>query len=198
MVNLMIKDLQPQTKTFDMGGVTVTAVDRIPYEKKMECAAFIAVRTRFESQDKGIALSAADESVIVMQAKLMFYTDANMEGMSKETLYRLFDMLAGTTEYNDFCEYIWRDYTHTVDALFVMQDAIVRRIEQNSNALMPMLGAFLSDPQPEKTIAEGRAVNEFLIDLLGKAQKYDAQVAAVRGGIHGNLKNGAVSYAKKD
>lgn len=39
MVNMVIQDMAPQKKAIKMGGVEVAAIDRIPYERKLACAA---------------------------------------------------------------------------------------------------------------------------------------------------------------
>ena len=198
MVNMVIQDMAPQKKAIKMGGVEVTAIDRIPFEKKLACAAQIATQTRSEDAVSGVVICAADASVTEMQAMLMFYTDVNVEGMSKDTLYRLYDMLSYDPQYEQLRGFVARDFSQVLEISSVMQDVLERRIEKkNAGDPLSLLGAYLSDPKPEETIAQGREINEYLIDLIGKAQKYDAQVAAVQGGIQGNLRNGAISYAKK-
>lgn len=199
MVNLIIRDIEPKKNIFSLGGVDVTAVDRIPFEKKLECAAFIATRTRAEDEISGVMIYAADSVVTEMQAMLMYYTDANVEGMSRDVLYRLYDMLMYDEEYAKLVSFVSRDFYEMMDITGTMRYYLRQRAEKkNSRDPLTLLGNYLSDEKPDETIAKSREVNDYLIDVLGKAQKYDEQKTVMSGGIQGNWRDAAVSYSRKD
>lgn len=199
MVNLIVRDIEPKKNVFTLGGVDVTAVDRIPFEKKLECAAFIATRTIAEDEISGVMIFAADSVVTEMQAMLMYYTDANVEGMSRDVLYRLYDMLMYDEEYAKLVSFVSRDFYEMMDITGTMRHYLRQRTEKkNSKDPLTLLGNYLSDEKPDETIAKSREVNDYLIDVLGKAQKYDEQKTAMSGGIQGNWRDAAVSYSRKD
>ncbi|MDO4357280.1 MAG: hypothetical protein Q4E13_12310 [Clostridia bacterium] len=169
MVNMVFEKIEPETKVFHFGGADVTAQKRIPYKKVLECAAFIATRVCYEDPNhKGLAIRAVDERVAKMQGLLLYFTDANVEGMGKDSLYKMYDALCEDEEYELFRRFIGTCSQAVFVAMEDMISTMTDRIEYDTNRFdwQKLMGAFLNDPDPEATIARNREINERLIDML--------------------------------
>lgn len=169
-VNFAFDGIKQETKEFEMGGVKVTAVNKIPYDQKIECAKFMAARSYMEDTDNpGYVVHNVNRQAIEMQAFLMFYTNANVEGMSIDAIREMYDNLYDDAGYKAFSRYTYEDRSDvwTMGANF--NEVIIDRIEAKRNKgfdISSIFDAFMSDSNPAATIAQNRELNERLIDAM--------------------------------
>lgn len=169
-VNFAFDGIKQETKEFEIGGVKVTAVNKIPYDQKIECAKFITARRIMEDEkNPGYAVKSVYTEPVKMQAWLMFYTNANVEGMSIAAVCEMYDNLYTDEGYVDMLGFIWDDRTEVSDIVCNFSKALTNRIEAKRNKgfdLSGIMDAFMADPNPEATIAKNRELNERLIDAM--------------------------------
>lgn len=169
-VNFVFEGVKQKTKEFMMGGITVTAVDKVPFAEKIELAKYVVSRSIMEDDETpGIVIWSINEKVVEMQALLMFYTNANVEGMSLDAMRVVYDNLISDQGYKDFLDYIWSDRVRVEDIEFCLREAVIDKIKEKKKTgfgLDSLLEAFNADPNPEATITRNRELNEQLIDAL--------------------------------
>lgn len=174
-VNFAFDGIKQETKEFEMGGITVTAVNKIPYDQKIECAKFIAARRIMEDeQNPGYAVKSVYVEPVEMQAWLMFYTNANVEGMSIAAVYEMYDNLSNDKGYGDMLVFTWDDRDVVLGIAYILTKALTNRIEAKRNKgfdMSSIFDAFMSDPDPAATIAQNRELNERLIDAMKIAKE---------------------------
>lgn len=174
-VSFAFDGINQETKEFEMAGVKVTAVNKIPYEDKIECAKFMAARSYMEDIDNpGHVVQNVNRQATEMQAFLMFYTNANVEGMSIDAVREMYDNLHDDAGYKAFSEFIYADESvvWALEATFVK--VVIDRIEAKRNKgfdMSSIFDAFMSDPDPAATIAQNRELNERLIDAMKIAKE---------------------------
>lgn len=169
-VNFEFNGVKQEKKEFQMGGITVTAVNKIPYAQKVECAKFMATRSIVEDDlNPGNVLHSIHTDMVDMQAYLMFYTNANVEGMSIDAMREVFDNLHDDEGYYELTDFICKDVAVVKGMLYTMIDDVVQQIEasrKKETGFERILEAFMADPNPEATITRNRELNEQLIDAL--------------------------------
>lgn len=169
-VSFAFDGIKQEKKEFEIGGVKVTAVNKIPYEQKIECAKYMAARSYVEDTDNpGYVVQSVNRQATEMQAFLMFYTNANVEGMSIDAVREMYDNLHDDAGYEEFSRYIYDDKCTVWTMEANLTEAVIARIEakrNNVNSLTGIFDAFLADPDPAATIARNRELNERLIDAM--------------------------------
>lgn len=174
-VNFAFDGIKQETKEFEMGGITVTAVNKIPYDRKIECAKFIAARRIMEDeQNPGYAVESVYVEPVEMQAWLMFYTNANVEGMSIAAVCEMYDNLRNDEGYRNMLSFTWDDRDAVIYVTYDLTKALTNRIEAKRSKgfdMSSIFDAFMSDPDPAATIAQNRELNERLIDAMKIAKE---------------------------
>lgn len=169
-VSFAFDGIKQEKKEFEIGGVKVTAVNKIPYEQKIECAKFIVARRIMEDeQNPGYAVESVYTEPVKTQAWLLFYTNANVEGMSIAAVCEMYDNLYRDEGYRDMLDFNWDDRDVVSGIVYDLAEALTARIEakrNNVNGLTGIFDAFLADPDPAATIARNRELNERLIDAM--------------------------------
>lgn len=169
-VNFVFEGVKQEKKVFEIGGVKVTAVNKIPYAQKIECAKFIAARSIMEDDmNPGSVVHNINTEATDMQAWLMFYTNANVEGMSLDAVREMHDNLHGDKGYGEMLSYIWGDKAVVTGMVYDFVVAATKRIEakqKKSFDLSQIVSAFMADPNPDATIQHNRELTEKLIDAM--------------------------------
>lgn len=169
-VNFEFNGVKQVKKEFQMGGITVTAVNKIPYAQKVECAKFMSTRSIVEDDlNPGNVLHSIHTDMVDMQAYLMFYTNANVEGMSIDAMREVFDNLHDDEGYYELTGFICKDAAVVKGMLYTMIDDVVNQIEasrKKETGFERILEAFMADPDPAATTAKNREMNERLIDAM--------------------------------
>lgn len=169
-VNFAFDGIKQETKEFEMGGITVTAVNKIPYEQKIECAKFIAARRIMEDDmAPGHVVHSINADATDAQAWLMFYTNANVEGMSIDAVRNMYDNLYDDPGYEEMMRFTWDDRDVVYDIVHDFTCAATQRIEEkqkNRFDLSQIMNAFMADLNPDATIQHNRELTEKLIDAM--------------------------------
>lgn len=169
-VNFAFKGIEQEKKEFELAGVKVTAVRKIPYAEKVKCATFIAARNIMEdAETPGVYIHPIDVPVVDMQAKLHYYTNANVEGMSRDAIRLVYDNLYDDPGYMSMCTFVDDDWQEVLRMVGDLVSVVRRRIEakaKNGFDMSGIMNAFMADPDPNATIAQNRELSERLIDAM--------------------------------
>lgn len=165
--------MEQNTYEVEYNGVKYNVLKYLPRKEKERVAYDIVANSLYIDDDTGIVVDAPYADVAMRMILLREYTDYDVPEDQEEQI-KLYDEQESFSGSKDFEFAVFTDDVFAVISMATNIASDFKKIQERKSSLShkldKMFGSLLEDESIDESLMKASGINEFLIDLMKKAQ----------------------------